>query len=159
MIDQVRGWWWRDTWAYGHAQNFPFLRLDFWNKIEPLTEEERLERAHLEACQDAWRLLHWPEDVERDRIEREVYGWTTADTKRHRELLLTGWRDTGLLTPEERSEFAALEARCHRGSRTSPSYFHRNIEEQRTPNKKTVIDRGGREMRSGFSRALGIGTA
>jgi hypothetical protein len=51
------------------------------------------------------------EQVERERIEREVYGWTTDDAKRNLELFLKGWRDTGLLTPDERSEFEALEAR------------------------------------------------
>lgn len=74
-------------------------------KAEPLTHEEGLERAHLEACQDAWSRLHWPEDVEVDRIAREVYGWTDADNARHWELLFKS------LTPEERSELETLEAR------------------------------------------------
>jgi hypothetical protein len=77
-------------------------------KTEALTEEEHQERAHLKACQDAF--LYDPEQVERERIEREVYGWTTDDAKRNLELLLGSFRDGGL-TPDERSEFEALEAR------------------------------------------------
>jgi hypothetical protein len=80
-------------------------------KTKPLTHEERLERAHLEACQDAWRRLHWPEEVERERVEREVYGWTDTDAAKYWELLLKDWRDTEALTPEERSELESLEAK------------------------------------------------
>jgi hypothetical protein len=35
-------------------------------KIGPLTRDEHLERAHLEACQDAWRRRHYPDDVDRE---------------------------------------------------------------------------------------------
>jgi hypothetical protein len=94
-------------WDNSTATRFYELR----RKTEPLTHEECLEHAHLEACQNAWRRLYYPEEVERERVEREVYGWTDADTARHWELLLKPWRDSKALTPEERSELETLEAR------------------------------------------------
>jgi hypothetical protein len=32
------------------------------NKAKPLTHEERVELAHLKACQEAWIRKHWPSE-------------------------------------------------------------------------------------------------
>jgi hypothetical protein len=79
------------------------------DKTQPLTDVECSERAHLAACHDAWSRLYFPEEVERERIEREVYGWTEADDARYWELLNRDWRNIQALTLEERSELEILE--------------------------------------------------
>ncbi len=84
---------------------------ELFDKTQTLTDAERSERAHLAACHDAWRRLHFPEEVERERIEREVYGWTEADDARYWELLNSDWDEPKPLTLEERGELEILEKR------------------------------------------------